>query len=188
MSTGLAEKVRAWEPDFGPKMKALPNDRWRRFVQHLVISGGKSKILCARDAGFTGSDDALHNTAWRLSTDKRIQEAIIEVTRGDLNLFVPAAVRRLKQAVDDPQNTNGEKAAVEILNRTGLHATQEVNHVHSLSGDTERLTRLAALAKGTGLDLGALLGGRLSGKVIDVPFEDVTPPSPHPALGIEDLI
>lgn len=165
--------------DFGPKMKALGTDRMRHFVQHMVITGGKSRILCLRDAGYQGNDNTLSAYAAKLMQDKRIQEAVVECTRGDMALFLPAAVRRLKEEVDNPQSTNGAKAAIAIMDRAGLHATQEVNYTHALSGDTERIQRLQVMAKAAGLDLSALLGSRLGNvkhkppMVTDAEFEDV---------------
>lgn len=159
---------------YGAKMKALPTDLQRRFVQHMIVSGGKSRILCARDAGYRGDDATLSTTACRLMQDKRIQEAIVECARGDLSLFIPAAVRRLKEEVDNPQSSNGVKAAVEIMNRAGLHGVSEVIHTNTLDNG-DRLQRLALLAKQSGLDLSKLVGDRLAGKVIDAEFTDVTP-------------
>ncbi len=68
----------------GPAMKALPNDRWRAFVQFYLLetltnsrrNNHGSQAVAVRKAGFGRpgtKPDHMANIAWRIVHDERAQ-------------------------------------------------------------------------------------------------------------------
>jgi len=89
------------KPDYGPRMKALDNDRQRQFVVGLFSAppkGRGQRIWAARFAGYgkadgTSSNKVLSVIAARLLADQRLIDAVQEESQRRLRLLPPVASR-----------------------------------------------------------------------------------------------
>lgn len=179
----------ATTPQYGPKMMALPNDRWRQFVIALFDQGARNYAAAAEAAGFKAENrNSLRVTAHHMFHDERTQEAMLEEAQRRMKTFLPLAQKVLGDALENPQLPMSDrlKAAQMTFDRAGLHPVAETRHTHqAIEGDPNMLKRIEALARGLGLDTAKLLGARLAKlqppTVIDA---EVTATN----SGIEDLI
>lgn len=150
--------------NFGPAMAAL-NERQRRFVRSFIElgrNGTQDHSLAAREAGYSAeSEGALRVTAHRLSHDPRIQAAILEVSRKEVNLAaaVIATPVTISIALNEELSAKDRLRACEMLfNRGGMPAQTEhkvtVEHV-----DDSRMLEFAdRLAAELGVDRARLIG------------------------------
>lgn len=172
--SGVALAMIPAEIDWGPAMKALPNDRWRAFVMAMVNMGvGVNHAECARMAGF---DDGGNSEGYskvqghHLSHDPRVQAAIQEVGRSRLRALTTEAIKCLSEGLtatkiagkfdtEVPDWAARRATADSILDRGGLHALSE-HHVVVTTTKTreEKLIEIAKLAKLLGKDPKELLG------------------------------
>lgn len=162
-------------------MLALPNDRWRLFVESW-LSGGRAHggyTGAARAAGFKGNDNVLKVTAYRLAHDQRVQEAIQEEARKRLRSSVPAALDALDEIVADKKHKDRALIAKTILDRTGLHEVSETKHtVEFIGNDPAMLERVRQLALRMNMDPEKLLGHTAAQKLLparlveDAEFEE----------------
>lgn len=165
------------KPAWGPKMAALPNERWRAFVLAFLDGAppGRNKGLghthAARKAGFEGNDATMRKTAYMLAHDTRIQEAIQEEARKRLVTSVPIALRALEDIAGKSSHKDQLSAAKTILDRTGLHETKETKNTHEyITDDPAMLERVRQLATQMGLPLEKLIGRGA--------MERIAPPKP----------
>lgn len=157
----------------GPKMAALPNDRWRTACLAYLEgrknpSGGnanKGYIDAIKQAGYEGTDNSLYVTASRMFHDDRMMAAIQEQARGMMVNLLPLAVEAITSIVGDPQHKDRLAAAKTIADRTGLHAVTESRTVAEVEITPEKLQRAQMLAKRMGVPLDTLIGTRLAAKV-----------------------
>jgi phage terminase small subunit len=166
------------EPKWGPKMAALPNDRWRRFVCEWLDRSQGGATGAARRAGFEGKPDTLYVTAYRLSHDSRIQEAIQEEARKRLNSMIPLSLDALQEIVSDKEHKDRLGAVKSVLDRAGLHETKQIEHKHEfIANDPVMLERVRQLADRLGLPAEKLIGrsaaAAITAPVQDAQFEEV---------------
>src|ERR1700738_3495715 len=109
--------------ELGPAMKALPNNRWRAFVEFYLLEppGYGAQTRAARRAGF-GTDRTkplyMARMASRLIHDSRIQGAIDEESRLMLRDGAPEALKALQNLVRNPEHKDHVRAVAMVLART----------------------------------------------------------------------
>jgi hypothetical protein len=142
----------------GPAMRALPNDRWRAFVDFYLLetyaNGNKnnhgSQAAAARKAGFGGPKTTAHVMAhigWRLLKDDRMVAAIAEESRKLLRSGVPEAVKAVHAGVRNPNHRDHVRFVAMLLDRADpVETKQHVEVTHrTLDPDQESLEELRAL-------------------------------------------
>lgn len=117
----------------GPKMKALPNDRWRAFVLALyeVKAGWGAKARAAKLAGFgceTSTSQTMAGIGNRLMHDERILEAIHEVDAKRIRGIAPRGVRALEHLIETPGHRDHARAIGMLLDR--VHPAETVHNVN----------------------------------------------------------
>lgn len=176
----LAKTEIGAEGEYGPKMKALPNDKWREFVTIYCQQGRKSAGRAyALAFGHDPYDEAKKNSCsvsgHRMAHDERVLSAMFEWAEKAMRSLAPAATNVLAAVLDDPVAAASDKinAAKTVADRVGLHArTEHKVTVEHLGDDPARLAGIAELAARLGLDLGSLVGKRLASRA---PVIDLTP-------------
>lgn len=120
--------------DMGEAMKAC-NERERAFVIHFVMTGGANQAESAFQAGYGSgnSNNALAVTAHRLIRRPRILAALKEEAEKSMKTCVILATDVLRQIAMDPSHRDRFKAAVELLNRSGLFV--ETHHRVTVQDD-----------------------------------------------------
>jgi len=151
MGMEIATRDKTWG-ELGPAMKALPNDRYRAFVEFYLLEkpGRGSQANAARRAGFGKP----HTTAlsyaqigYRMLRDERVVAAIAEESRKLLRAGAPDAVKRLHDVINNPDHPGHIRAIGMLLDRADpvtSHQVVEVTHRH-VDPDTEALEELRAL-------------------------------------------
>lgn len=144
------------EGEFGPAMAAL-NERQRVFVVALVETGSDATAAC-RAAGYgTGesSDNYLRVQAHRLMHDDRVQAAVTEYARKNINLAATRASKWLNDVWQDKGFDPKErvKVALALMDRGQLHARSEhtVNIKRDLTPE-EIAARVRIAAEVLGMD------------------------------------
>lgn len=178
------------EAPLGRAMKAL-NEKQRSFVYALVETGGNASQAAAA-AGY-GSDSATKEQrenayrvrGYQLSHDPKVLAAIKEEAEKRLHSGALLAASKLLEMANDNSSKHQFKAAVELLNRSGLVVATEhkVTVEHKGGSDREMIERIRLLAGNLGLDPKKLLGS--AGVIIDADFEEVEAAT---ADGLEDLL
>lgn len=165
--------------NWGPKMAALPNDRWRRFVIALLDGttsdghGSKGHTAALKRAGWRGTPESLRVTAYRLSHDVRVQEAIQEEARKRLSFGLPMALNAIEEIVADPQHKDRLAAAKAVMDRAGLNEVAESHHtVEFIANDPAVLERVRQLAARTGVPVEKLIGRTAALALKPAPAED----------------
>jgi hypothetical protein len=141
----------------GPKMRALPNDRWRaaaiaRFMCHTNADA-------ARAAGFApgGAPDSAKRIAYGLFHDERMLEALHELGEDYIKQGVPDAIQVVQEIMADAGHKDRLKAAKVFIDRAHPAMTEHkviVEHV-----DHGRMAEIAArIALELGVDRAKLLG------------------------------
>lgn len=174
----------------GKAMIAL-NPQQRAFVFAYVETGGQDATRAALMAGYSmTNDNARRVTAHRLAHDPRVQAAIKEVADARLRQGAILGAEVLIAIAGDPTHKDRMKAAVELLNRSGLLVTPTVNHVHRSEDDVDRVQRIVNMATQLGLDPRELLGS--AGVTVDAEFKVVqnggrrpAPPQPEEVVDAE---
>lgn len=174
--------------DLGPAMQALTTLQ-RRFVVAWFVSGQREKA--AHMAGYAGEpgDNLLSVSAHTVWHHPKVQAAIIEYAKAALKTLVPASLLALKSVIEDVGHKDRVKALGMVLNRTGLHETQEVIHDHRTETREEQLMRITEKATALGLDPKIVLGGaaafiKPAPEAIDVDAVDISPTTE----GLEDIL
>jgi hypothetical protein len=142
----------------GPAMRALPNDRWRLFVESYLwetfTNGNKdnygAQAAAARKAGF-GSPRSkpltLAHIGWRLIKDDRVVAAIAEESRKLLRAGAPQAVKAVHDGILNANHPAHAKFVAMLLDRTDPQESKqlvEVTH-RTLDRNEEELEELRAL-------------------------------------------
>lgn len=134
----------------GPCMRALPNDRWREFVRHLVTGkpGHGAVTRAFRAAGLGGRSSRLNQArdAYKLSHDERIIAAVTEESRKVLRVAHPEAVKALLDMVRSPDHKDHARAVESVLARTDpVVARTDLNVTHRIfDADEEEIEELRA--------------------------------------------
>jgi phage terminase small subunit len=165
MTRGLPAKA-DWG-ELGPAMRALPNNRWRAFVQFLLLEPPThgAQTRAARRAGYGAKSRPLQlaQIATKLMHDPRMQAAIAEESRKLLRAGAPDAVKALLNLVRDPEAKDHVRGIAMVLSRTDPEVQRIDTHVthRVVSADEEALEELrAARALGATRDkLIELFGG-----------------------------
>jgi hypothetical protein len=146
----VAHRKEDWG-QLGPAMKALPNDRWRDFVYHLIHQkpGHGMFTQAARKAGFgrESTPTNLAKMAWKLSHDERTIAAIAEETKKVIRAGAPEAANALLNLIRDPAHRDHGRAVAMLLDRVDPVVSRhdiEVTH-RVVDPDTEALEELRAL-------------------------------------------
>lgn len=165
----------------GPAMLALPNDHMRAFVQCFVDTGGRSATEAARMAGYSDNSSlSLRVHANRLAHDSRIQAAIQEQARNMMTAAAVMAVGTITTIAANPTHKDQLRAALAILDRTGLHAmTENKTTVEVSINRDEQIREVIAMCKEVGMDPRKVLGER--GIVLDAEFQVVSDKAALPA-------
>jgi hypothetical protein len=137
---------------YGPAMKALPNDRWRAFVRHMVsdTKGYGAATRAAWAAGFgktTTKPSTLSKLAYQLSHDERMIAAIAEESRKITRVGHPEAVTALFNLVRNPEHRDHARAVAMVIDRCDPAITKQfvdVTHRHE-DPDRTALEELKAL-------------------------------------------
>jgi hypothetical protein len=138
--------------EMGPAMRALPNARWRAFVEFYLLEnpGHGAQTNAARRAGFGHARTSPLNMAkiaTRLMRDERMQAAIAEEARKLLRGGAPEAVKALQNLVRNPEHKDHARGIQMVLNRVDPEITRhDMNIVHRvIDPDQEELEELRAL-------------------------------------------
>ena len=122
MASKLPARREEWG-ELGPAMRALPNNRWRAFVEFYLLEkpGYGAQANAARRAGFGAPKStplSLTQTASRLMRDDRMIAAIAEEARKMLRGGAPDAVKALLSLVRDPKHKDHARGIALVLART----------------------------------------------------------------------
>src|SRR5438270_94546 len=103
-----AERKETWG-ELGPAMKALPNDRWRAFVEFYILEkpGHGAQVAAARRAGFGAPKTTPLNMARiasRLMRDERTVAAIAEEARKIVRGGAAEAGKALLGLIRNPEH------------------------------------------------------------------------------------
>lgn len=145
---------------FGPAMRAL-GPMQRRFVLAILADPFGNGARWARAAGYSDASEAAKVTAHRLLHDPKVEAAIAEMTREQLNVLGPvlatAGLIRIARNAKHPKHFQALEA---LANRTGFHETSEhrVSVHHTDRTGVAMAERIRALAVQLGMDPAALLG------------------------------
>ena len=138
--------------EYGPAMRALPNHRWRAFVEFYLLEnpGRGAQTNAARRAGFGNARTSplnMAHIAWRLMRDERMQAAIAEEARKVLRGCAPEAAKALIELVRNPEHKDHARGIQMVLARTDPEITRhDMNIVHKVvNEDDESLAELRAL-------------------------------------------
>jgi phage terminase small subunit len=147
------------QTEFGPKMRAL-TEKQRAFVMALVEFPGMSGAEAARMAGYSDTGDACKVRASQMRSDQRIIEAIQEQAGKRLWAISLKAAGRIDQLMDSPDDAVALKAAMAVLDRTGMAAQQNININQTVRDESGKaiMDRIRQLAQKHGLDEQRLLG------------------------------
>jgi hypothetical protein len=156
--TQIAKRQREDLGQPGPAMRALPNDRWRLFVESYLwetfTNGNKdnygAQAAAARKAGFGSPRSkpiALAHIGWRLLKDERMVAAIAEESRKLLRAGAPQAVKAVHDGILNPNHPAHAKFVAMLLDRTDPQESKQLVEVtHKvLDPDQESLEELRAL-------------------------------------------
>ena len=166
------------EGEMGPKMSAL-TERQQRFVVALALQGSRDFTAAARSAGYSPDKPTVAQvTGSRLAHDPRIQEAMFEYAQRQMQTGGLIAVDIVMDIATNPQHKDQLKAAVALLDRTGLHAKSEhkVTVEDVSKTDEAMVARFLHLAKQNKMpieQIRATLEG--TGVVLDADFTVVEP-------------
>lgn len=156
--------------DLTPAMLGL-TEMQQRFVVALVEVGG-NQTRAALLAGYKNGS-GLTGTASVLASDPRVQAALHEVSLGRLHGGKVLAVSKLVELCDSNDEKVAMKAALAIMDRTGLHATSE-HHVKTedkSKTDEAMIERILQLSRKLKLDPQLLLGqAGIHGEIVDGEF------------------
>jgi hypothetical protein len=157
MSVPLPARRKETWGEMGPAMKALPNDRWRAFVEFYLIEtctnaskkNHGAQAAAARKAGFGNPDTDPHgfaHIAWRLMRDDRVIAAVAEESRKMLRAGAPEAVKAVLAGVRDPDHRDHGRFVAMLLDRADpIESRQLVEVTHrTVDPDQEAIEELRA--------------------------------------------
>lgn len=153
MSAGTIERGEDFG-QLGPAMLALPNDRWRAFVECYLLEkpGRGAQTNAARRAGFGKPSTralTMARIASRLMRDDRMVAAIAEETRKLLRGGAPEAAKAILELIRNPGHKDHARAIAMVIDRTDPVETRhhlDVVHKH-IDPDQDAIEELRALRK-----------------------------------------
>jgi hypothetical protein len=158
----------------GPAMRALPNPRWRAFVEFYLLettaNGRKnnygSQANAARKAGFGEPKTTAHSMAhigWRLMRDDRVIAAIAEESRKIVRAGAPEAAKALLNLVRDSSHKDHARGIAMLMARTDpevqLHDMQVTHRIADPDEEAIEELRAARALGATREKLMELFGG-----------------------------
>lgn len=173
----------------GPKMQAL-TPKMRAFVQAMLDLGMTNHTRCAMIAGYSAaSEGALRVAGHRLAHDERVQAAIQEEAGRRMKSGAIMATNVLQTIAETQGHKDQLKAALAILDRSGLHAVSESRQTHEVVFDEKgAVVKIVELCKLTGQDPQKLLGAY--NIVLDAEYTEIAPETEEepfdPLAGLED--
>jgi hypothetical protein len=133
-------------------MRALPNARWRAFVEFYLLEkpGHGAPVAAARRAGFGTPNSKpidMAHIASRLMRDERMIAAIAEEARKVLRSGAPEAAKALLELVRDPKHRDHARGIAMVLARTDPEIQRhDLQITHKIiDEDQETLEELKAL-------------------------------------------
>jgi hypothetical protein len=136
----------------GPCMRALPNNKWRAFVEFYLLEepGYGSQAAAARKAGFgkpNSSALSMTQIASRMMRDERMVAALAEESKKIVRGGAPEAAKALLALVRDPEHKDHARAIGMVLARTDPESTtHNLNVSHRMiDADEEAVEELRAL-------------------------------------------
>jgi phage terminase small subunit len=151
MTKALARRRDDW-PQLGQAMNALPNNKWRNFVEFYILEGPGhgAQTNAARRAGFgkpTTKPLYMARIASRLMADPRMQAALAEEARKIVRGGSPEAAKALLNLIRNPDHKDHARGIAMLLARTDPETVRHdvsVTHV-VIDEDEEARQELAAL-------------------------------------------
>jgi hypothetical protein len=144
--------------EMGPAMRALPNNRWRAFVEFYLLetytNNNKdnygAQAAAARQAGFgtpRTTPRSMAHMAWRLMRDERMISAVAEETRKYVRSIAPEAAKAVQNGVRNPDHKDHARFVAMALDRADpIESRQQIEVTHKvMDPDTEALEELRAL-------------------------------------------
>jgi hypothetical protein len=151
--TALAKRKQEMWGELGPCMRALPSNRWRAFVECLLLEppGHGAQTNAARRAGFGHARTSPLNMAKiasRSMRDDRIVAAIGEECRKLLRGGAPDAVKALQNLVRNPEHRDHVRGIALVLGRTDPEIQQHKIEVeHYVTNEERDIQHYRALKK-----------------------------------------
>jgi hypothetical protein len=153
----IARRKEEWG-SLGPAMKALPNNRWRAYVECYLLETYKNsnknnfgaQAAAARQAGFgtpKTTARSMAHIAWRLMRDERMISAVAEESRKYVRSIAPEAVKAVQNGVRNPDHKDHARFVAMALDRADpIESRQQIEVTHKIvDPDTEALEELRAL-------------------------------------------
>jgi hypothetical protein len=174
----VADKSEA-APTWGPKMATLPNDKWRAFVVALYDEQAPRKghglLMWAYErAGFKSTNKkSISVMAWKMQQDPRIRAAAAEYSRTILRALSPVTIHAVRELLANPKSKHHAKAIEAVLSRSDPLPKPET-HVHIDQSTTvtmnidQMIARIRELGTKHGMDVDALLGGRMPPELLEL--------------------
>ena len=136
----------------GEAMRALPNDRWRAFVRHIVsdTKGYGAATRAMRAVGFgkaTTKPATLTKHAYQLSHDERVIAAVAEECKKIIRNGHPEIVAAAFNLVRSPQHRDHGRAVFGLLDRLDpVQTRHSIDVTHRVENpDVVALEELKAL-------------------------------------------
>lgn len=164
----------------GPAMRAL-TVKQRAFVRIFVAQGGRNAGRAYAEAyPDSKSEGAQRVMAHNLMHSEHILAAVREEADKRMRTGALLGASVLMEIADNPMHKDQMKAAVELINRSGLIVATQ-HHVVVEDKRTEREIRetIMRLAEKNKIDVDGILG---KDDAVDVEFEEVS------SEGLEDLL
>jgi hypothetical protein len=176
------------ESALGPAMRAC-NVNQRAFVIALLETGGSSKKLAAKMAGYGLSDNASGSAGSSLSRHPKVLAALKEEADRRIRSGAVLAASVLLEIAEDPLHKDRFKAAQELLNRSGLIVeTQHRVVVEDQRSTDEIERRILTLAEKLGIDPVKLLGYVPATGGTDIIDGECTDVEDDGSEGLEDIL
>jgi hypothetical protein len=157
-------------------------EKQRKFVANLFLPGlpprGQGRhAMAARLAGYGKPDGSsnprtINAIAHNLVSDKKVQAAIKEYTKGAIATLAPEAVAAILEMVEDKNHKDRAKVAMSVLDRIDPAPrpplVQIEQHTNITVSPDQMIARIRELSAKHGMDGDALLAGRLPRELLDL--------------------
>jgi hypothetical protein len=130
------------------------SERQRAWVE-AIIQNGLDATKAAKAAGYAGDRKTLKSTGHKLAHNPLVQDALREEAAKLIRTHSVMAVGVIASIATDPLAPARDrlKAAAELLNRGGLHATSEhLLVVENRTSRTDHIREIHQMAKDLGFD------------------------------------